>query len=61
MVGRARAAGIDLQGLSTYYAKHVWNAPPCPPHTVIIGYASLPDEDIQPLAETLRQVWLPAR
>ena len=61
MVARAKSAGIYLQGLSTYYAKDVWNAPPCPPHTVIIGYASLPDKDIQPLAETLRQIWLPAR
>lgn len=61
MVVRAAAAGVGLQGLSAYYAKDVWDAPPCPPHTVIIGYASLPDKDIPALADTLRRVWRPIR
>ncbi len=54
MVRAARAAGAGLTGLSGYYLE---NPGLCPPSTVIIGYASLPDERIPALAAALRQAW----
>ncbi|MBM6871657.1 PLP-dependent aminotransferase family protein [Pseudoflavonifractor phocaeensis] len=56
MVRRAAEAGVRLQGLSAYYAKDA-DAPPCPPNTVILGYAALPDRDIPALADTLARAW----
>ncbi len=55
MVRRAAAAGIRLRGLSAYYME---GAEGCPENTVILGYAALRQEDIEPLAETLRRAWL---
>ena len=54
MVRTALAAGVKLTGLSTYY---MGDASACPPSTVILGYAALPDGDIPALAEVLRQAW----
>ena len=56
MVRRAAAEGVGLQGLSAYYAE---GAASCPDNTVIVGYASLPDRDIPPLAEALGRAWGP--
>ena len=54
MVRRAAAEGVGLRGLSAYYAE---GAADCPENTVILGYASLPDRDIPPLAEALARAW----
>lgn len=55
MVRAAQAAGVHLTGLSAYY--HDENAAR-PENTVILGYAGLHDDQIEPLAQTLKQVWL---
>ncbi len=55
MVRSARAVGAGLTGLSGYYLEH---PEPCPPSTVIIGYASLPDGEITALAQALRRAWI---
>ena len=54
MVSSALAAGVRLRGLSGYYMER---KPLCPPDTVVLGYASLPDADIPLLAEALRGAW----
>lgn len=55
MLNAARAAGVRLAGLSSYYM-----ARPalCPPRTVVVGYAGLPPEDLAPLAQALARAWL---
>ena len=55
LVARAGAAGIRLSGLSQYYLTGREN---CPPSTVVLGYASLGDEDIPALAAALKEAWL---
>ncbi|MDO5143822.1 MAG: PLP-dependent aminotransferase family protein [bacterium] len=54
MVEAARAAGVRLSGLSEYY--HGAN-PQCPENTVILGYAALREDQLAPLAQTLKSVW----
>lgn len=56
MVRSALAAGVKLTGLSTYYME---GADLCPEHTVILGYAGLPDRDIPALAAALGRAWGP--
>lgn len=53
MVTSARKAGIHLAGLSTYYR----TPSDCPPHTVIISYAGLPENQLEELALLLHQAW----
>ena len=54
MVQRALEQGVSLTGLSSYYMARSQN---CPPNTVVLGYASLPPEDIEPLAQALKAAW----
>ena len=54
MASAARAAGIQLQGLSGYYMERKER---CPKNTVVLGYASLRDEDIPSLAHALYHAW----
>jgi GntR family transcriptional regulator/MocR family aminotransferase len=56
MVRRAEAHGILLRGLSTYFMQ---SHAACPANTVILGYAALQDQDIEPLTALLRDIWLP--
>lgn len=56
MVRAAASHGIRLHGLSEYYMEH---AHTCPPNTVILGYASVSDEEIPLLTETLYRAWQP--
>ena len=51
----ALAAGVRLRGLGRYYMER---AEQCPTNTVVLGYASLRDEEIPTLAEALRSAWL---
>src|SRR5699024_5898902 len=48
MVRAARQAGVALRGLSQYYME---GRETCPENTVVLGYASLQDEEIPALAE----------
>lgn len=54
MVQRAAGQGILLHGLSEYYRE---GKDACPPNTVLIGYAALPQEKSRELAELLRKAW----
>ena len=54
MVRAAGAAGVRLRGLSEYYMER---REMCPENSVILGYASLADGEIWPLAEALREAW----
>ena len=54
MVRAAGAAGVRLRGLSEYYMER---REMCPENSVILGYASLADREIWPLAEALRGAW----
>ena len=54
MVQRALERGVQVSGLSSYYMTRVGS---CPPNTVVIGYASLPPEDIEPTARALKEAW----
>ncbi len=56
MVRRAQEHSILLRGLSTYFME---DAHLCPPNTVILGYAALPDGEIASLTTLLRHIWLP--
>ena len=56
MVRAAASHGILLHGLSEYYMEH---ARTCPPNTVVLGYASVPDDEIPLLTETLYRAWQP--
>lgn len=56
MVQTARAAGVRLTGLSSYYMARPGL---CPPRTVVVGYAGLPPEQLVPLAQTLARAWTP--
>ena len=57
MVRAARQAGVALRGLSQYYME---GRETCPENTVVLGYASLRDEEIPALAEALKRAWLPS-
>ena len=50
----ALAAGIGLRGLSRYYMER---RELCRENTVVLGYASLRDEEIESLAATLGEAW----
>ena len=52
LVAQARLAGVRLQGLSSYSVQAS-----VPPSTLVMGYGSLPDEQISALCSTLGQVW----
>ncbi len=54
MVKRALAAGVRLRGLGGYYMERRES---CPPGTVVLGYASLPDERIGELTRRLYGAW----
>ena len=54
MVAAAQAAGAGLTGLSDYYMEA---AETCPPNTVVLGYAALPDRDIPALGKALGEAW----
>ena len=54
LAASALAAGVRLRGLSEYYMERREN---CPPNTVVLGYASLRDEDIFALVEALKKAW----
>ena len=53
LVERARAAGVRVYGLSTYYT------PPVKPPkaTLVLGYAGLTEQQINEAAALLRQAW----
>ncbi len=55
MEASALAAGVRLRGLGGYYMEQ---AERCPANTVVLGYASLRDEEIPALAAALRRAWL---
>lgn len=55
MAASAAAAGVGLRGLSGYY---LTGRDRCPPNTVILGYASLQNQDISDLVEALVRAWL---
>lgn len=54
MVRKARAEGVELRGLSSYYMTH---AAACPPDTVVAGYAALRSGDIPAVAQALGRAW----
>lgn len=54
MVGAAAREGVRLRGLSEYYMERRGD---CPPNTVVIGYASVADGEIQTLVEALHRAW----
>lgn len=54
MVRAAARQGVRLQGLRGYYME---GAERCPENTVVLGYASLRDEDIPALAGALKRAW----
>ena len=54
MVRSAAKHGILLRGLSQYYMEH---SETCSPNTVILGYASIPDEAIPALAQAIYDAW----
>lgn len=54
MAERALRQGVRLRGLSEYYMAR---RETCPPNTVIVGYASLPDGKIGALAAALKRAW----
>jgi len=54
MVASALAHGVRLRGLSEYYMARRER---CQDNTVVVGYASLADQDIPALARTLRDAW----
>lgn len=56
MVSAAAEHSIRLRGLGEYYMER---AHTCPPNTVILGYASVADEDIPALVQGLRSAWHP--
>ena len=55
MADAARAAGVRLRGLGGYYMERRER---CPENTVVLGYASLRDQDIPELARILQRAWL---
>ena len=55
MAAAAAATGVGLRGLSEYYLA---GAERCPPNTVILGYASLQNQEIPELVEALARAWL---
>ncbi len=54
MVQRAQAQGVQVAGLSSYFMAR---RDSCPPNTVVVGYASLPPQDMDALAQALKTAW----
>ena len=54
MVRAAAAEGVHLQGLSAYYME---GAERCAENTVVLGYASLKNEEIPDLVRALKRAW----
>ena len=54
MVAAARREGVVLRGLGQYYMAR---RELCPASTVVLGYASLKDQDIPALVQALRRAW----
>lgn len=54
MTARARAQGVRLAGLSSYYLAR---AERCPPNTVVLGYGALDAAQLGPLAQALGRAW----
>lgn len=54
MIRSASEHGILLHGLSQYYME---DAETCPENTVLLGYASVPDDEIPALAGALYDAW----
>jgi GntR family transcriptional regulator/MocR family aminotransferase len=52
LLARAEAAGVHLRGLSRYA-----HALPCPPSTLVLGFAGLQPGEIDDAAARLRQAW----
>lgn len=52
LVARAAAEGVRLYGLSGHYL-----SAPCPPATVLLGYAGIPTDDIPGAAAALCRAW----
>ena len=55
MVRTAAQKGVGLHGLSEYYMER---REMCPPSTVVLGYASVENREIETLVQVLRQAWL---
>ena len=56
MIASAQKEGVKLRGLSEYYMEH---RELCRENTVVLGYASLKNEEIPELVQALRRAWLP--
>ncbi|MDE7261310.1 MAG: PLP-dependent aminotransferase family protein [Oscillospiraceae bacterium] len=54
MIEAAAEEGVKLRGLSEYYME---NREACPPNTIVLGYASLRNEEIPELVAALRRAW----
>lgn len=54
MIEAAMEEGVKIKGLSEYYMER---RDRCAPNSVILGYASLRDEEIPALAEALQRAW----
>ena len=54
MISSAFSEGVKVKGLSEYYMTHPER---CADNSVILGYASLRDQDIPALAEALKRAW----
>ena len=54
MVRSAAAEGVRLKGLGEYYMERRED---CPPNTVVLGYASVRDEEIPELVLALERAW----
>lgn len=54
MAASALEGGVKVKGLSEYYMER---KELCPENSVILGYASLRDEDIPALVEALKRAW----
>ena len=54
MIASASREGVKLRGLSEYYMA---DRERCPENTVVLGYASLHNEEIPELVRALRRAW----
>ena len=54
MIASALREGVKVRGLSEYYMER---KDLCGKNCVILGYASLKDEEIGELVEALRRAW----
>ncbi|NCB28453.1 MAG: PLP-dependent aminotransferase family protein [Clostridia bacterium] len=54
LIARAHEAGVHVYGLSNHYLSAF---APCPPATILLGYAGVPTEDIPDAVAQLAQAW----